>query len=105
MDFHFQRRRFNVYEYYRMAEVGILDHTERLELINGEIFTRDPITSRSAACTRKLNSILTIRLQEFACVGIQSPVRLDEYSEIEPDIAVLVKRDDFYAEEHPRSKE
>ncbi len=34
------RRRFNVNEYYRMAEVGILGEDERLELIEGDIIEK-----------------------------------------------------------------
>jgi hypothetical protein len=32
---------------------------------------------------------------------VQNPVRLDEYNEPEPDVAVLRPRADFYAAGHP----
>lgn len=34
-------------------------------------------------------------------VRVQSPVRLDDLSEPEPDVAILRHREDFYSEDHP----
>lgn len=36
-----------------------------------------------------------------AIVRVQSPLRLSEHSEPQPDVAVLHQRDDFYANAHP----
>ena len=44
----FVRRRINVDEYDRMAEIGVLDPAERIELIHGEIINMPPISSRHA---------------------------------------------------------
>jgi Uma2 family endonuclease len=35
----------------------------------------------------------------------QNPIQIDEHNEPEPDIALLVPRDDFYAEAHPTAKD
>ncbi len=40
------KRLINVEEYYRMAEVGILKPNDKVELINGEIYTKHPPTKR-----------------------------------------------------------
>ena len=37
------KHRFNVKEYYRMAETGVLRPDARVELLNGEIIDRSPI--------------------------------------------------------------
>jgi Uma2 family endonuclease len=42
-------------------------------------------------------------VESRATVIAQHPVRLDEYSEPQPDLALLRRRDDFYRERHPRA--
>jgi len=95
------RRRFTVDEYYRMAEAGILHEDDRVELIEGEIVEMAPIGSRHAACVKRLNSLLSQRVGARALVGVQDPIRLDEHSEPQPDVTILLPRPDFYASVHP----
>jgi Uma2 family endonuclease len=94
-------RRFDVYECHQMADAGILKECDRVELIEGEIVERPPIGSRHAACVDRLNRLFTTRLGEAAIVRVQNPVRLSQYSEPEPDVAILRWREDFYATAHP----
>ena len=89
---------FTVDEYHRMSEAGILSETDRVELIDGEIIKMSPIGKRHAACVKRLNSALNRKVSDYAIVSVQDPVRLDDYSEPEPDIALLKPRDDFYAQ-------
>lgn len=93
-------RRFTVAEYYRMAEVGILAPDERVELLDGEIIQVSPIGSRHAACVDRVNQLF-IPARPRAIVRVQGPIRLDDYSEPEPDLALLRPRADFYAMGHP----
>lgn len=95
------KRWFSVDEYYRMAEAGILREDDRVELIEGEIIEKSSISSHHAACVKRLNALLTPHLFEVAIVSIQNPIRIDDYSEPEPDVAVLKPHKDFYSEEHP----
>jgi Uma2 family endonuclease len=92
---------FTVDEYHRMSEAGILAETDRVELIEGEIVKMSPIGKYHAACVKRLNSILNRRVGEYAIVSVQDPIRLNDYSEPEPDIALLKPRDDFYAQDLP----
>src|SRR5712691_11672776 len=94
-------RRFNVTEYYRMAEAGILKPDDRVELIEGEIIKLSPIGSPHAACVSRLVHFLSKAIGETAILSIQNPVRLDEFSEPVPDIALLKPRKDYYAARHP----
>lgn len=96
-----QRRLFTVDDYYKMAETGILAETDRVELIAGEVVEMSPIGSRHAAGVNRLTRWLGA-LGERVVLSVQNPVRLDDFSEPEPDIAVLRPRDDFYAADHPR---
>jgi Uma2 family endonuclease len=94
-------RRFTVEDYYRMAEAGILTPDDRVELLDGEIAEMTPIGSPHAACVDRLNRLLTATVGDRAIVRVQNPIRLDRYSEPQPDLALLRSRDDFYAAAHP----
>jgi len=96
-----QRRRFDVREYYRMAESRILSPGERVELIGGEIVEMGPIGSRHAACVNGLTELLVRGAGEAAMIAVQNPVRISDLSEPQPDIAALRRRPDRYAEAHP----
>jgi len=95
------RRRFTVDEYYRMAEAGILSPEERVELIDGEILQLSPIGDRHQACVDRLNQLFVRRVGDAAIVRVQGPIRLDDHTEPEPDLALLRPRPDFYASGHP----
>jgi Uma2 family endonuclease len=88
-----------------MADVGILEPGERVELIEGEVVRMAAIGSRHAACVKRLNQLLSDAVREDALVQVQDPMRLDEFSEPEPDIALLRPRPDFYATRHPRPED
>ena len=92
---------FHVDEYHKMSEAGILSEDDRVELIEGEIIKMSPIGSRHAACVKRLNALLNRRVGQAAIISVQDPIRLDDYSEPEPDIALLKFRDDFYSQSLP----
>jgi Uma2 family endonuclease len=93
------RRHFNVAEYYRMMEAGILSESDHVELIDGEVIEMSPIGSRHAACVDRLNKFLN-KLNDVI-VRVQNPIRLDDFSEPQPDITLLRMRADYYAKGHP----
>lgn len=100
-----QRKLFTTDEYHRMAEAGILGEDDHLELIRGEIVRMAAIGSRHAACVGKLTQLFVTRLVGRAIVWGQNPVRIGQYSEPEPDIALLKPREDFYAQAHPEPED
>jgi Uma2 family endonuclease len=91
------RHRFSVDEYHRMAESGILAPTQRVELIEGEIVDMTPIGRRHVACVARLSHVFIRGVGDRAVVLVQSPLRLVDHSEPEPDLVVLRPRADFYA--------
>jgi Uma2 family endonuclease len=97
----FPKHRINVDEYYRMAEVGLLAHDARVELIDGEVMDMVPIGSRHAAVVDALNRQLSNVVGSQALVTVQRPVRLNYRSEPQPDIALVKPRADFYSSAHP----
>ena len=96
-----QRRLLNVHEYYSMAEAGILTHKDRVELIRGEVIRMSPISKGHAYIVDRLTNIISGLLNKRAFIRVQNPVRLDEYSEPEPDLAVLKPPLETYKERHP----
>src|SRR6516225_11690108 len=97
-----QRKRFTVDDYYRMAEVGILDPDDRVELIEGEIVQMSPIGDRHGGCVNRANDAFTGLFRGKAVVTVQNPVRLNEFNEPQPGLTLCRWRDDFYSSGHPR---
>ncbi len=100
-----QLRLWTVDEYHKMAEAGIFEPSERVELLEGKIIwmVAKGIAHRSAV--GRTYKLLENRVGHKACIAIQDPVKLSERSEPEPDIAV-VKIDPLdYADHHPTPAE
>lgn len=87
------RRRFTVHEYHLMAEAGILHEDDRVELIEGELSEMTAIGTRHFTSVNALTRLLVREVGDEAVVSIQNPVRLNESSEPEPDVAVIRPRD------------
>jgi Uma2 family endonuclease len=96
-----QRHRLTVDEYYRMAEAGVLAPDARVELIEGEIIDMAPQKSRHASVVNELSTRLHEAVGRRAVVTCQTPLRLSERSEPEPDLMLLRPRADGYAGSHP----
>ena len=96
-----ERWHFNVDQYYRLAEVGVLQPDDRVELIEGEIIRMPPIVSPHAARVTRISYALRDVFERRAIISVQNPVRLDDFSEPVPDVALLKPHEDFYAAHHP----
>jgi len=97
----FDTRKFTVEEYYRMAEVGVLQPDERVELICGEIVLMAPIGPQHNSGVIRLTEAFVALFRGLFVVMPQGSIRLSQYSEPEPDIALLKIRADYYAESLP----
>lgn len=95
------RRQFNVADFYQMLKAGILTENDRVELIDGEVVERSPIGSRHAGCVNRLTTVLGRMVGRHFIVAVQNPIHVDNYSEPQPDVAVLTYREDFYSRSHP----
>ncbi|MFN7416297.1 MAG: Uma2 family endonuclease [Dolichospermum sp.] len=100
-----QLRLWTVDEYHRMAEAGIFEPSERVELLEGKIIWMIAKGTAHSSAVGRTNKLLQNRLGNQAWIAIQDPVKLNEQSEPEPDIAV-VKIDPLdYADHHPTPAE
>ena len=69
-----------------------------MELLEGEIVEMSPVGVRHINCVNRGTNIFARILGGRAIVSVQNPLQLSEYTEPQPDIAVLRPRDDFYGE-------
>src|SRR5215211_7801891 len=90
------RRQFTVHDYARMRETGILAEDDRVELLDGEIYQMSPLGSLHIAIVNRLNKLLMRQVGDDAILSIQNSIQLNDYSEPQPDIALLSPRDDYY---------
>jgi Uma2 family endonuclease len=97
--------RFTVAEYYRMAEVGVLEPDARVELIEGEIIDMASMGSWHCGTVDWLNEMFCVYLREHSNIRIQGAVRLSRFSEPQPDVALLKRRADFYRDAHPGARD
>jgi Uma2 family endonuclease len=94
---------FTVHDYHRLAECGILDEHDRVELIDGQVVEMSPIGPRHAACVDRLTRLLARSAGPLAVVRVQNPLTLESRAEPLPDVALLRLPIERYAGAHPRS--
>lgn len=96
-------RRFTRRDYERMADDGLFQPGERLELIEGTIVRMTPQSSRHAAVVQLLEEALRRAFASGHCFRVQMPLALGDWSEPEPDLAVVAGSPHDYLESHPAS--
>jgi len=99
-----RRLRFTVDEYYKMIELGMLEDYEKAEIIEGELIQKMAIGDRHAAIVNLLNKFFIKNVSDDILVSVQNPVRLSDYNEPEPDLALADLRK-FDGKRHPRPDE
>jgi len=95
------RRRFTADEYQEMGRAGILREGDRVELIDGEVLAMSPIGPSHNGTLNRLNQLFGQRAGDTATVQVGGAIRLDAYSEPQPDLVLLKARADYYASALP----
>ena len=96
-----QRYRFTVDRYHGMGKAGVFSSDCRVELVNGEIFEMSPIDPWRSGVVNWLTHHFVTGLGGRAVVHVQNPTIVDRRSESQPDLMLLVPREDFYRSAHP----
>jgi Uma2 family endonuclease len=95
---------WTVQEYHHISELGILDSSERTELIAGKIVLMTAKGTPHVLALRLLASSLEKSLDGSVLVSTQEPIQLDDFSEPEPDLAIIKGTMFDYADRHPSSE-
>jgi Uma2 family endonuclease len=90
------RRHLTATEYHRIGEVGILQESDRVELIDGELIAMSPTGSGHAGTVNALTRLLIQKIGTLGVVSVQNSVRLDQHHEPQPDVAILRPQGDDY---------
>ncbi len=98
-------RLWNVDEYHRLIETGILTSDEKVELLAGQIIQMSPQRPPHAATTQCASDYLRDLLSLRATIRVQLPITLPPNSEPEPDIAVVRIDSRKYFDHHPAPDE
>jgi Uma2 family endonuclease len=93
--------RFTVKGYHRMTEADVFKPDDRVELVDGEVVKMSRIGTRHSACVSRLSHLILPWIGRGAVVRIQLPIQIGDFSEPQPDVALVRWRDDFYADHHP----
>ena len=93
-------KRWTVQDYHRISELGILI-ADRTELIEGQITIMAAKGTPHVTSLHLLANALRDRLGTSALVRTQDPIHLDDFSEPEPDLAIVQGTILDYAEQHP----
>lgn len=90
-----------VSEYDRMIEAGVYTENDHIELLNGEIIEIMPKGPKHTSANSKIIRFFIKLFGEKLIVRSQDPIRLDDFSEPEPDIVLATWDEKEYAENHP----
>lgn len=94
-------RRLTVQDYHQMAKAGIFSSDERVELLDGNLLSMAAKGTAHSSATTKTRRVLERILGDDVQIRVQEPIQLDEYSEPEPDLAIVVLDPWDYATNHP----
>ena len=90
-------------EYDRAVEAGVFEPDARLELVDGDLLAMTPQGSRHATGVDLVAGSLRHAFRTGFHVRMQLPLAIDDYSEPEPDVAVVTGQIRNYRDAHPTS--
>ena len=95
------KRRFSVKDFYLIVDAGILNKYDQVELVDGEIVEMAPIGSYHNGSVNALNRVFARSVPEDITVQVQGPLRVDDTTVFQPDLAILRPKEDEYFETIP----
>ena len=98
-------QKITVKQYDSWIEKGILTKYDRIELLKGEIVEKSRKTPQHCYFTDVFMRRFFKIFDDKVIVRNQNPIRLDEFSEPEPDIVLATPRNDGFEYSHPTPDE
>src|SRR5256712_5382888 len=95
-----QLKRWKRIEYEQLVDKGVFMPGDRIELIDGLLVVAEPQSSSHYIAIRLVERALARAFGEGWDVRTQAPIALDDTSEPEPDVAVLLGELRHYSEAH-----
>jgi Uma2 family endonuclease len=99
----FSLYRLRVEDYEKMIEFGIFNDDDKIELWDGKLVTMSPKGTKHTVSTRKAFRLAGKILGKRAEIISQDPIKLDDFSEPEPDLAIAKIGE--YLSSHPTPKD
>lgn len=96
----FRVRRWSVEEYHRLFEIGVLDPSERVELLEGWIVNKMPQNPPHRGSVGRVVKRISRVLPDNWTMSVQGPITLSD-SEPEPDISLARGEEEIYDDRHP----
>ncbi len=90
-----------VEDYERMIDYGFFDEDEKIELWEGVLVKMSPKGIKHANAVRRISKTIEKKLGEKIIFSAQDPIRLDDFSEPEPDVALIEPPLEKYDLSHP----
>ncbi|MEK7724699.1 MAG: Uma2 family endonuclease [Acidobacteriota bacterium] len=85
----FEEYRLRVEDYEKMIEFGIFNDDDKIELWEGKLVTMSPKGTKHTVSTRRTFKLANEILGKKAEIISQDPIKLDDFSEPEPDLAIV----------------
>jgi Uma2 family endonuclease len=98
-------RLLTVQEYHLMAEIGILDEDERVELLAGQIVNKAVKSPSHCSVVKRTVELMRNCLGSLVLISLNNAIRLNDNSEPQPDIALVVPDPLYYEDHHPTPSE
>lgn len=98
-----RQRRWTRKDYERVVDAGGFGPEDRIELLDGEIWEMTPQGSRHAIAFELVAARLATAFADIGHVRHQLPFSLDDVSQPEPDVAVIVGELRDYRHAHPNT--
>lgn len=97
----FEEYRLRVEDYEKMIEFGIFNDDDKIELWEGKLINMSPKGTKHRTATTNITDYLYEFLRKRALIQVQDPIRLNDFSEPEPDVALINPPLTKYISNHP----